>query len=113
MFDERQLNTLGALEAGILGKPAPDDIAPDGIKWERVSLDFDGVPDEDWCKEILASGKGLDGNGYYGLPRAWPETNGKYAVDCLQYRERTVEKHGLTIEEAIDEFIELAEGCRG
>ena len=113
MFDKRRLDTAGAMGAGVLGMPCPDDIGPKNIEWEYISLDFDGVPSVAKCRKILKAGKGLDGNGYYGLPRAWPEGNDKFAVDCLQYRNRTVEKHSLTLNQAIEEFRDLGYRCGG
>lgn len=112
-MDKRKLSTEQVLYSGILDKEPPEDIAPNNIEWEEISLDFDGIPNDERCKEILLSGKGIDGNGYYGLPRVWQEGDGKYAVDCLQYRNRTFEKHGLTLDEAIYDFTYVAEECVG
>jgi len=111
-FNTLRLDTLGAINYGVLNREAPDDIAPPNISWVDISCDWD-MPSENKIRRLLTSGKGLDGNGYYGLPRAWREGRNKYAIDCMQYHQRTVEIHNLTLNEAVEKFCEIASECQG
>ncbi len=104
-MDPSRLNTSEVLEAGILGKPAPETGEPEGR--ERASLYIEEV-EEDKVAELLDAGKIVDCSEYYGIPIAWRVKEGRYRGILLQYRSVTEERDFVSAAEAAEWFRQTA-----
>lgn len=113
-MDNRRIDSLGLIAAGILDLPIPKvDIPRD-----REELDVDVQPIGDPMPvasdlvEALNSGKVLVCREYYGIPNAWKDGD-KYRGCLLQYRQVTESPTFDTAEECAEWFLDRAYACVG